>query len=99
MVEIKKAGRRSCKAAGITDLRIHDLRHSFASALVSGGASLPLIGALLGHTSPATTDRYAHMFTDPQRAAVEKIGKLIENAGKASPENVMPLLMKGGGAS
>ena len=39
------------------------------------------------------------MFNDPQRAAAERIGMLIENAGKASPENVMPLLMKGGGAS
>ena len=38
------------------------------------------------------------MFADPQRAAVERIGKLIEDAGKASPENVTPLLMKGGGA-
>ena len=47
------------KAAGITGLRIHDLRHSFASAAGIGGASLPLIGALLGHASPATTHRYA----------------------------------------
>ena len=44
-----------CKSAGITGLRIHDLRHSFASQLVSSGASLALIGALLGHSSPTTT--------------------------------------------
>jgi integrase len=73
IVEIKKAWRRICKDAGIANLRIHDLRHSFASQLASGGASLPLIGALLGHSSPSTTHRYAHLFDDPQRAAVEKI--------------------------
>jgi integrase len=43
------------KAAGLDDVRLHDLRHSFASILVSGGASLPLIGALLGHSNPAWT--------------------------------------------
>jgi site-specific recombinase XerD len=63
-------------------LRVHDLRHSFASQLVSEGASLPLIGALLGHTQAQTTARYAHLFDDPQRAAVERVGAVISNAGK-----------------
>ncbi len=80
------------RAAGITGLRIHDLRHSFASQLVSSGASLPLIGALLGHSNPTTTARYAHLFDDPQRAAVERIGALIENAGKSVAE---PIKLKG----
>jgi integrase len=62
------------KAAGLDDVRLHDLRHSFASILVSSGASLPLIGALLGHSNPATTARYSHLFMDPQRAAVERVG-------------------------
>ena len=62
---IKRNWAAICKAAGITGLRIHDLRHSFASALVSSGASLPLIGALLGHSNPNTTARYAHLFDDP----------------------------------
>ena len=53
-----------------------------ASQLASGGASLPLIGALLGHASPATTQRYAHLHDDPMRAAVEKVGAVIVNAGK-----------------
>lgn len=69
------------KAAGIEDVHLHDLRHSFASILVSSGASLPLIGALLGHTNPATTARYAHLFLDPQRAAVEKVGRAIISGG------------------
>jgi integrase len=82
IVEIKKAWASLCKAAGIAGLRVHDLRHSFASQLVSSGASLPLIGALLGHSSPATTHRYSHLFDDPQRAAVEKVGVIIGDAGK-----------------
>ena len=82
LVEIKKAWATIIKAAGIENLRLHDLRHSYASALVSSGASLPLIGSLLGHASPATTARYSHMFADPQRAAAEKIGALIENAAR-----------------
>ena len=76
-VTVQKAWLVLCKAAKITGLRVHDLRHSFASQLVSGGGSLPLIGALLGHSNPVTTHRYAHLFDDPQRAAVEKVGRLI----------------------
>ena len=81
VVEVKKAWRAITKAAGITGLRIHDIRHSFASQLASGGASLPLIGALLGHSNPATTHRYAHLFDDPQRAAVERVGAIVTAAG------------------
>jgi Phage integrase family len=60
-----------------TTIRIHDLRHSFASILVSAGASLPLIGQMLGHTQPATTARYAHLFDDPLRQAAETVGTFI----------------------
>jgi len=70
------------KTAGIEGLRIHDLRHSYASQLVSGGASLPLIGALLGHSNPNTTARYAHLFRDPLKEATERVGAVIEPAGK-----------------
>jgi integrase len=60
-----------------TTVRVHDLRHSFASILVSAGASLPLIGQMLGHTQPATTARYAHLFDDPLRQAAETVGTFI----------------------
>jgi len=80
VADIQKAWVRLCKTAVISGVRIHDLRHSFASQLVSSGASLPLIGALLGHSSPSTTARYAHLFDDPQRAAVEKLGEIVGNA-------------------
>jgi integrase len=85
-VELKKDWRQLTKSAQIAGLRIHDLRHSYASQLVSGGASLVLVGAMLGHASPSTTARYAHMFSDPQRAAAERVGAAITAAGKAPAE-------------
>jgi integrase len=77
-----KAWARVRKAAGIAGLRIHDLRHSFASELVSSGASLPLIGRLLGHSDPSTTSRYSHLYDDPLREAVERVGKVVTNGGR-----------------
>jgi integrase len=94
IIEPKKAWAAICKAAGIRDLRIHDLRHSFASHLVSGGASLPLIGALLGHSNPATTARYAHLFQDPQRAAVERVAASLTATETPPSINVKPLAKK-----
>ncbi|MDT0576493.1 site-specific integrase [Croceicoccus sp. F390] len=69
LVEIKKAFLSICRDAQITGLRIHDLRHSYASALVSKGASLPIIGGLLGHTQVSTTARYSHLTDQAMRAA------------------------------
>jgi integrase len=66
-----------CKAANIVGVRIHDLRHTYASLLVNAGHGLPVIGALLGHSVPTTTARYAHLFDDPLRAATEQVGKII----------------------
>ena len=68
--------------------RIHDLRHSYASILASSGMSLPIIGALLGHTQAATTARYAHLLDDPLRAATERVGAVVTGAGKPSAEVV-----------
>ena len=59
------------------NVRIHDIRHSFASILVSSGASLPLIGQMLGHTQVQTTQRYAHLFDDPLRKAAETVGEFM----------------------
>jgi integrase len=82
VTDIKTFWTSICRAAGITNLRPHDLRHSFASELASGGAPLPLIGALLGHSDPNTTQRYAHLYVDPQRAAADKVGDAIAAAAK-----------------
>jgi len=57
---------------GRGDVRIHDLRHSRASALARGGASLPQIGKLLGHSAPATTNRYMHLLDRDLRDLVER---------------------------
>jgi integrase len=70
-------------AAGIPDVRLHDLRHSVASVLASSGISLPIIGELLGHATPAMTSRYAHIFMDAQRAAIERVGAVVEAAGRS----------------
>ncbi|MCW2110262.1 integrase [Bradyrhizobium elkanii] len=70
-------------AAKIDDVRMHDLRHSFASILVSGGNSLEIIGKLLGHTNPLTTKRYAHLFVDPLREAANRVGAVVD-AGKST---------------
>jgi integrase len=87
---LKRTWAGVCKAAGITGLRIHDLRHSFASNLVSGGASLPLIGALLGHSNPKTTARYSHLYDDPLRAAVERVGAAVVAAESEPPAEPLP---------
>jgi integrase len=75
--EIKRFWDRIRKQAGIPDVRIHDLRHTFASLLVSGGMSLPMIGRLLGHTQVQTTQRYAHLFDDPLRAGLQQVDRLL----------------------
>lgn len=60
--------------AELTDVRLHDLRHTFASFGAAGGFGLPVIGALLGHRHSATTARYAHLADDPLRKANDWIG-------------------------
>ena len=75
------------KAAGLGGARLHDLRHSYASVLVSAGLSLPVIGALLGHSTPVTTHRYSHLFDDPLRAATEHASAII--TGKSPPPVVL----------
>jgi integrase len=66
--------------AGLDDVRIHDLRHSFASMAAADGLSLPTIGALLGHTQAATTQRYAHLAADPLKQASDLIGRRMAAA-------------------
>jgi len=65
---------------GIEDVRIHDLRHTYASVAVGGGQTLPVIGRLLGHTQAQTTARYAHLADDPIRAASEAVGATLAAA-------------------
>jgi integrase len=87
-VDLKKPWPAILKAAGITGLRVHDLRHSYASFLASAGHGLPTIGALLGHTQPATTARYAHLFDEVTRKATGQVGTMVKHAGKRSAKVV-----------
>lgn len=73
VVSFERAWTAICQTAGIRDLRVHDLRHSFASELASSGASLPLIGALLGHSNPSTTARYSHLYQAPSSPTLARV--------------------------
>lgn len=72
--------RRTCASAGIVDCRIHALRHTFASIGVMGGLSLPIVGRLLGHSSPQITQRYGHFADDPLALASEQIAARVRQA-------------------
>lgn len=94
LVGIHRPWARICAKAKLDDLRIHDLRHSFASLGAAGGLSLPAIGALLGHRSPQTTDRYVDWADAPLRQASERVGGRILAAMDADSEEfarVIPL--------
>ncbi len=85
-VALEKAWRRLRAQAGLSDVRLHDLRHSFASFGAADGLSLPIIGALLGHREAATTQRYAHLAADPLRQATGRIGARIAAAMNGNGE-------------
>jgi integrase len=72
--------RRLCAAAGITNLRPHDLRHTFASFGATLGLSLQVVGRLLGHADTQTTQRYAHLAPDPVSQAASLVGEAVERA-------------------
>ena len=81
-------------AAGIPDVRLHDLRHSFASDALMSGVPLAVVGELLGHRQPSTTKRYAHLASDVVRDALEQATRRIVNASvaaKAAPRAFAPL--------
>ncbi len=80
LVNLRKPWHRIRERAGLADVRLHDLRHSFASMAAIGGLSLPMIGALLGHTQPQTTARYAHLLDDPVKQAMSMVGERISAA-------------------
>ena len=82
LINIQRPWRRIRKEAGLEDVRIHDLRHTFASIGAIGGVSLPILGGLVGHSQPQTTARYAHLSADPLMAANDAIGERIEQAMK-----------------
>jgi integrase len=95
-INIEDAWRRVRKGAKLTGFRLHDLRHSYASHLASAGIGLHIIGALLGHSEPKTTHRYAHLMDDPLRVAAERAGAAITGKPVAG-RRVGKVLPFGGG--
>ena len=77
LTDLQHPWRRIRARAGIDDVRIHDLRHSFASGGLLVGEGLPMIGKLLGHTQVQTTARYAHLANDPVKSAANRIASRI----------------------
>ncbi len=77
LADLQPPWERVRKCAGLDDVRIHDLRHSFASRALALGESLPMIGKLLGHTQVETTARYAHLARDSVKASASRIAGSI----------------------
>jgi len=86
-VDLKKPWAAIRREAGLNGLRVHDLRHSFASVGAGTSLGLPIIGKLLGHSQPATTARYTHLDADPMRRAAESIGATIAAAMEGKMNN------------
>lgn len=85
--DLKKPWRAIQRHAALEGVRLHDLRHTFASIGAGSSLGLPIVGKLLGHSQPATTARYAHLDADPLRRATNLIGGHLEAAlGGASHE-------------
>lgn len=80
LTDLQHPWRRIRTRAGLPDVRIHDLRHSYASGALALGEALPMIGKLLGHTQVQTTARYAHLSNDPVKAAAGKVSDMISAA-------------------
>jgi len=90
VTDLQKPWRRIRKAAKIEDVRIHDLRHNFASRAVMGGMNLPLVGRLLGHTQIQTTMRYAHFADGPVQKAADLMGAALTEAMQHKPMRQLP---------
>ena len=83
------------KAAALPGLRIHDLRHAWASDAVMAGVPLHVVGKQLGHASPTTTNRYAHLSGDVLAEAVERVGGVIDtNTRKGDAGKVVAIAAK-----
>ena len=88
LTSLNKTWERIRVMAGIPDVRLHDLRHSFASDALMGGVPLAIIGKILGHRQPTTTQRYAHLSDRVVRDAIEQTSNRIADA--APPPAISP---------
>lgn len=90
-VGLQKVWERVRTIAELPDVRLHDLRHSFASVGASGGDSLYIVGKLLGHKQAHTTQRYAHLADDPVKAAADRISNQIQAAMSDKSAEIVPI--------
>ena len=90
--DLKRPWDTVIKRAGLPGVRLHDLRHTYASFGAGGGLGLPIIGRLLGHAQVATTARYAHLDNDPLRRASEAIAGRIAAALDRHPRAIVQRL-------
>ena len=88
MTDLQHPWRRLHAAADLEGVRIHDLRHTFASGGLAVGEGLSMIGKLLGHTQIQTTARYAHLASDPMKAAANKISDRLASALLNAPDDL-----------
>jgi integrase len=96
LVGLQKVWARVRKAAGLWDVRLHDLRHSFASMAVAGGSSLYMVGKVLGHKDSRTTEIYAHIGSDPLKTVANEtatklaglLGPAVAHLGSSESEPV-----------
>ena len=86
--DLKKPWELVCAHAGLTGVRLHDLRHTFASVGAGASLGLPIVGKLLGHTQAQTTARYAHLDADPLRKASNTIGEQLHAALTGTPRAI-----------
>ncbi len=91
VTDLQKPWRRIRRDANLNDVRIHDLRHTYASIAAMAGHSLPMIGKLLGHTQAQTTARYAHLADAITRKASNEVDGLISEFTTPVPKK-MPVL-------
>ena len=84
LTTLRHVWKKICKLADINNVRVHDLRHTYASYAVSKGYSLPIVSKMLGHADIKTTQRYAHLMDDPVNQAIDKTSDLLDKLVKAS---------------
>lgn len=93
--DLKRPWAAVTQRAALAGVRLHDLRHTYASFGAGGGLGLPIIGRLLGHAQPATTARYAHLDNDPLRRASEAIASGIDAALRGNRNSILSFRAQG----
>jgi integrase len=91
VIGLPRIWRKIARAAGLSNVRLHDLRHGFASVAAAAGSSLYILGKVLGHKQARTTEKYAHLDADPVQAVADRTARTIAEALKGGgPNNVLP---------